>query len=546
MIRDGIVRIYDGGKNLAGVGFLYSSQKILTLKSVVDIALSKTAKAADRIVVDFPGSKSTELLIAEIINIYATGSYDNSEIAALELLNPAPVDTQPLSFVNSDDLYGHEFSADGFLRQSHQLIQNYTVWGHLLGIDAVGWIRYQIQNNQNFQNPLGFLGTPVWDYSLNGVVGMFTDISLSEAPQYKFVRQPVKKDGLIMGVNILNSVDSTLLKISEKNDSLKIPDRSRLELTLDSSMMYSLTQEAEYLDSLVNELEKYLFGLHNKSIHVCSVLHPGELVIVLDMPGPVAKKLEDFFLSDSGLKDKYAVKSAKNLYSGTRTQRNVGPALFNLTSPKAPPVLNDDELTESVKNLQDLYQGKIKQMGEVKRKFLEFAVKSIEEWYQNVEQEILLAEHVHTNQLGEKKISQLNRDVQDLVSRVNGNVIRLLERRPELWWHLQHGDQHYILYDNVGRRTPAGEIEKSTREIANEILPLLMSYGYDCKRTLDKHPYEWSIEMKECYDVYEKLRNETAQIYRQYSTMKELKDKNKSIQDAKYKWGKMPKRPENI
>ncbi len=72
-----------------------------------------------------------------------------------------------------------------------------------------------------------------------------------------------------------------------------------------------------------------------------------------------------------------------------------------------------------------------------------------------------------------------------------------------------------------------------------------MSYGYDCKRTLDKHPYEWSIEMKECYDAYEKLCNETAQIYRQYSTLKELKDQNKSLQDAKNKVDKFPKRPGN-
>ncbi len=62
MIRDGIVRIYDGGKNLAGVGFLYLPQKILTIKSVIETATGPNPKAAARVLVDFPDSSSKVLL----------------------------------------------------------------------------------------------------------------------------------------------------------------------------------------------------------------------------------------------------------------------------------------------------------------------------------------------------------------------------------------------------------------------------------------------------------------------------------------------------
>jgi hypothetical protein len=554
MIRNGIVIILDDRDVPVGVGCLFASNRVLTTKSVVDLASDSTLELTNRSVkVVFPFLKRNPVTSASVEDFPSSGSYPNSEIADLKLKNPLPPGCQPANFVRSDDYYQHQFVMDGFDPNPTSAYQISSVRGRLLGIDAPGWIRYR-RDDQPFNDRLGypkwpgFLGSPVWDYDLNGFIGIVGDLAWSDPIRPIFAaadRRPILKEGLIISTEILKSVMQTFPDTPVMNDKVSYPNRVRVELIIDPASIKLLSGEKDSLELLIEGLSGVL-SLEKDDIHICSALTtdktysepPDRLFILLDLPARAAVKLVDLITNNDQVAAKFGIRGAQNLENATRVSCNVGPK-------REPPIPGKEiahkpygKQAETVQSLQELYDEKIKRMADLKESFLKLAITSIQSRYWEFTREITASEYANTKRLDQTRLNQLNLKIQYYTNQAPNEVGRRLDRQPNLWWHEVPRDQQYILYDNTGQRAPAGEIEKIIRDLANVIIPILKGYGYDCSKGLSTNPYEWTVRMKTAYADYEDLRKETKPIYHNLETMKQLSEQTQGINTAKDRWSK--------
>lgn len=119
-LRSSIVRIHDKNGRIIGAGFLVTNREILTCAHVIAQALGIPENApeqpVDEIQLDFPLIAQREMLTAKVVlwRPIGTSPKEEGDIAVLKLEQDAPLDSQFVRLVKSDELWGHTFRVLGF------------------------------------------------------------------------------------------------------------------------------------------------------------------------------------------------------------------------------------------------------------------------------------------------------------------------------------------------------------------------------------------------------------------------------------------------
>lgn len=171
MLNDAIVRIFDANRQVVGAGFLVAEKYILTCAHVISQALRKydTDIPSEDVYLDFPLA-APEITYKSRVMIWQP--QENTDLAGLELLAPLPANVQPVHLVAEDskNLWGHSFRTYGFPNG-----YEFGVWsaGVLRGPTATNdWLQIESGQEVGYRIQAGFSGSPVWDESLRGVVGL--------------------------------------------------------------------------------------------------------------------------------------------------------------------------------------------------------------------------------------------------------------------------------------------------------------------------------------------------------------------------------------
>ncbi|MBD2136443.1 trypsin-like peptidase domain-containing protein [Anabaena sp. FACHB-1237] len=174
VFKSAIARIYNQNGKVVGAGFLVSQYHFLTCAHVVTAALSivtSTQQSPDGIIeVDFPLIAPGQKVKAKVVFWQPVNPGQSKEdIAGLHIQDTLPTGVSPVKLVTTSDYWQHKFRIFGF-PQGHDA----GVWadGELRDIQATRWIQIEAIKVPGYQIEPGFSGSPVWDESLQGVVGM--------------------------------------------------------------------------------------------------------------------------------------------------------------------------------------------------------------------------------------------------------------------------------------------------------------------------------------------------------------------------------------
>ena len=158
-LHNSLIRILTTDGIPVGVGFLAASNLILTCAHVIEQAIGQEENAH----FDFPLLAPGETLSGRV-----SFRDDEQDIACIEIAD-LPRDATPVRLVQSEELWGHNFRAFG-VPSGHDS----GVWasGVLRDQNAQGWLHIEDVKTTGFAIQPGFSGGPVWDESLQAVVGV--------------------------------------------------------------------------------------------------------------------------------------------------------------------------------------------------------------------------------------------------------------------------------------------------------------------------------------------------------------------------------------
>ena len=178
-----IVRVYASDGTFVGAGFLVTDRHVLTCAHVVASALglSEDTPALPQagLHLDFPLLAPDQVITAHVVHWQPA-----TDVAGLELTSEPPPGASAIRLVTAGDLWGHPFRALGFLAGYEQ-----GVWasGVLRGRQADGWLQIEDPKMTGYLIAPGFSGGPVWDDTLEGVVGMIVAADTSERVKTAFL-----------------------------------------------------------------------------------------------------------------------------------------------------------------------------------------------------------------------------------------------------------------------------------------------------------------------------------------------------------------------
>lgn len=234
--KSAIARVYSSNGTVVGAGFLVSNRHLLTCAHVVIAALgiSPTTEEApsDLVDLDFPLILSEQKVKAKVV--FWGSPQGNNDIAALELENQPPNGYGAVRLVSSDNFWNHPFQIFGF--PSHR---DFGVWasGVLRDKIAQGWVQMEDIKSQGYQIQRGFSGAPIWDESLEGVVGMAVAAEKKREDAKAAFMIPTSmlvaawQDlGKWIVANQVRSVDSSNSLPSFRQEKLKVKEDYRLHL----------------------------------------------------------------------------------------------------------------------------------------------------------------------------------------------------------------------------------------------------------------------------------------------------------------------------
>jgi hypothetical protein len=164
-----IVRIFGTGETIIGGGLLIGPRAVITCEHVVRAALGlregEAAPAAD-VVFDFPMLAPHQKLRARIV-VWQP----EQDLAGLEIVesDQLPLDAAPAHLIAAVNLWEHPFRAVGFPAG-----RSNGAWttGVLRARQAQRWLMLEDIKVTGYPVERGFSGTPVWDDTLGGVVGI--------------------------------------------------------------------------------------------------------------------------------------------------------------------------------------------------------------------------------------------------------------------------------------------------------------------------------------------------------------------------------------
>ncbi|MBC5796834.1 trypsin-like peptidase domain-containing protein [Sphaerospermopsis sp. LEGE 00249] len=172
--KSAIARIYNKNGKVIGAGFLVSQYHLLTCAHVVTAALSiitNIQESPDGIIeLDFPLIAPGQKLKAKVVFWQPVNPGQSKEdIAGLQIEETLPMGVSPVKLVTTSDYWQHKFRIFGF-PQGHDT----GVWasGELRDVQGTGCVQMEAIKVPGYQVEPGFSGSPIWDETLQGVVGM--------------------------------------------------------------------------------------------------------------------------------------------------------------------------------------------------------------------------------------------------------------------------------------------------------------------------------------------------------------------------------------
>lgn len=172
--KSAIARIYNKNGKVIGAGFLVSQYHLLTCAHVVTAALSiitNIQESPDGIIeLDFPLIAPAQKLKAKVVFWQPVNPGQSKEdIAGLQIEETLPMGVSPVKLVTTSDYWQHKFRIFGF-PQGHDT----GVWasGELRDVQGTGCVQMEAIKVPGYQVEPGFSGSPIWDETLQGVVGM--------------------------------------------------------------------------------------------------------------------------------------------------------------------------------------------------------------------------------------------------------------------------------------------------------------------------------------------------------------------------------------
>jgi hypothetical protein len=180
-----IVRLLDTDGNAVGAGFLVGPKLIVTCAHVVCDALRLdrfvSKPPLDEVQMDFPCTASKQLFQARVVLWKPDANSSDGDVAGLELTCDPPPDSRPVELLPAVDVEGNRFKALGFPDGFDG-----GVWARgVMRNDhtAKNWIQIEDVKTQGQRIQQGFSGSPVWNRTQKGVVGMV--VASDKDPQTK-------------------------------------------------------------------------------------------------------------------------------------------------------------------------------------------------------------------------------------------------------------------------------------------------------------------------------------------------------------------------
>jgi S1-C subfamily serine protease len=167
-----LVRFYWNGKH-KGAGVLVAEGYVLTCAHV----LVKTNQQPDTVELDFPLLPHPSGKLSGNV-VYWDWDKD---IAGVQLLSPAPGEAQPLPFPASSYYTNDAFRVYGFPEKN---ATGGWAEGRVIGETAGNLVQIQGESAEGYAIEPGFSGAPVWDTTLDGVIGL-ARLQDKERPLYK-------------------------------------------------------------------------------------------------------------------------------------------------------------------------------------------------------------------------------------------------------------------------------------------------------------------------------------------------------------------------
>ena len=173
-LKSSVVRFYHANGNVVGAGFLIAERYVLTCAHVVAAALTlpeNTEAAPEQSVqIDFPLLASGQTVEASVVFWIPVSQTKSAEdLAVLRLLEKPPDPTKFASLIAAPSHWEHQLAIFGF-PQGHDR----GIWatGIFRGPNDKGWIQFDSLMSEDRPVEKGFSGSPIWDKTLNAVVGM--------------------------------------------------------------------------------------------------------------------------------------------------------------------------------------------------------------------------------------------------------------------------------------------------------------------------------------------------------------------------------------
>jgi Trypsin-like peptidase domain len=218
-----IARIFSG-RMIKGAGFLVSDNHLMTCAHVIAAALNlprNTLEIPTGVVeFDLPLIAPNQRVKAKVVfwQPVKPGSI-GEDIAVLEVLasETLPIGVKAVQLIIAEEAWGHTFRAYGFPQGNDD-----GVWveGVIREKQASQWIQIEGRTAQGYAIESGFSGTPIWDESLKGVIGMTVAAERE--------REEARVAYLIPST-VLKQAWSTLV-IKPHNKTLRIKSRRKISL----------------------------------------------------------------------------------------------------------------------------------------------------------------------------------------------------------------------------------------------------------------------------------------------------------------------------
>jgi hypothetical protein len=173
--KSSIARIFAFNDQVIGAGFLVSDRHVLTCAHVVAAALGlpsdTPAMPTEEVKFDMPLLAGSQRVTARIIFWQPVNPGQVGEdIAVLEVeIGSLPSGAQAVRLMVADEPWEHKFRIFGFPAERDD-----GIWasGVLREHQGAGWVQMEDLKAQGYAIERGFSGAPVWDETLEAVVGM--------------------------------------------------------------------------------------------------------------------------------------------------------------------------------------------------------------------------------------------------------------------------------------------------------------------------------------------------------------------------------------